>query len=227
MSRLPILLLCAFVLSCKSTKTATSSNESERGAAVQAQWRSAQNLSFSGLQRLTALSFDSCVFTFGGPDEPAAPQCSAAISPSGKPQKNSKAKPSITSKATPSPFIFQSSNSSSFKATPSKTTIYGLHLSHAVEEKSSVYQREADSLTKAMQSSYDKSQSSTKSRTSVPFTAKLAIAVIFILMAAAIIFLFRRIRSAKRIKFGSRLPHQSTDGSGGALFGSEDKPLCG
>ena len=210
MSRLPILLLCAFVLSCKSTKTATSSNESERGAAVQAQWRSAQNLSFSGLQRLTALSFDSCVFTFGGPDEPAAPQCSAAISPSGKPQKNSKAKPSAIS-----------------KATPSKTTIYGLHLSHAVEEKSSVYQREADSLTKAMQSSYDKSQSSTKSRTSVPFTAKLAIAVIFILMAAAIIFLFRRIRSAKRIKFGSRLPHQSTDGSGGALFVGEDKPLCG
>ena len=191
MKYLPILLLCAFVLSCKSTKTATSSNESERNAAVQAQWRSAQNLSFNGLQRLTALSFDSCVFTFGGPDESETPQCSAAISSSGKPQKNNKAKPSAIS-----------------KATPSKTTIYGFRLSHTVEEKSSVYQREADSLAKAMQSSYDKSQSSTKSRTSIPFTAKLAIAVIFILMAAAIIFLFRRIRSARRTMFGSRLPHQ-------------------
>ena len=186
---------------------------------MQAQWRSAQNLSFSGLQRLTALSFDSCVFTFGGPSEPETPQCSAAISPSGKPQKSTKAKPS--------PFISQSSNSSSSKASPSKVSIYGLHLSHAVEEKSSVYQREADSLAKAMQSSYDKSQSNTKSRTSVPFTAKLAIAVILLLMAAAIIFLFRRIRSARRTVFGRRLPHQSTDGSGGALFGGEDKPLRG
>lgn len=65
MKHILILILCAFVLSCKSTKTASSSNESERNAVSQAQWRSAQNLSFSSLQRLTALSFDSCVFTFG------------------------------------------------------------------------------------------------------------------------------------------------------------------
>lgn len=194
MSRLTILILCAFVLSCKSTKTATFNNESERSAAVQAQWRSAQNLSFSGIQRLTALSFDSCAFTFGVPGKPETPQGDAISYPSGKP----KGKPQKSNKA----------KSSTSKATPSKVTIYGLHLSQKVEEKSSMYQSEADSLAKAMQSSYDKSQVSTKSRTSVPFTAKLAIAVLFLLMAAAIIYLIRRVRSAKRTSFGSRLTPQ-------------------
>ena len=194
MSRLTILILCAFVLSCKSTKTATFNNESERSAAVQAQWRSAQNLSFRDIQRLTALSFDSCAFTFGVPGKPETPQGDAISYPSGKPkgtpQKSNKAK------------------SSTSKATPSKVTVYGLHLSQKVEEKSSMYQSEADSLAKAMQSSYDKSQVSTKSRTSVPFTAKLAVAVLFLLMAAAIIYLIRRVRSAKRTSFGSRLTPQ-------------------
>ena len=206
MSRLTILILCAFVLSCKSTKTATFTNESERSAAVQAQWRSAQNLSFSGLQRLTALSFDSCVFTFGGTDTSAAPQCFASAYPSGKSQKSNKAKPSA-SKAKPSS-LPKATLSVYPKTKPSKVTIYGLHLSQKVEEKSSMYQSEADSLAKAMQSSYDKSQVSTKSRTSVPFTAKLAIAVLFLLMAAAIIYLIRRVRSAKRTSFGSRLTPQ-------------------
>ena len=95
MKHILILILCAFVLACKSTKTASSSNESERNAVSQAQWRSAQNLSFSSLQRLTALSFDSCVFTFGGVDTSATPQCSAISYPSGKPLSNDKAKPSI------------------------------------------------------------------------------------------------------------------------------------
>jgi len=194
MSRLTILILCAFVLSCKSTKTATFNNESERSAAVQAQWRSAQNLSFSGIQRLTALSFDSCAFTFGVPGKPETPQGDAISYPSGKP----KGKPQKSNKA----------KSSTSKATPSKVTIYGLHLSQKVEEESSMYQSEADSLAKAMQSSYDKSQVSTKSRTSVPFTAKLAVAVLFLLMAAAIIYLIRRVRSAKRTSFGSRLTPQ-------------------
>lgn len=87
-------------------------------------------------------------------------------------------------------------------------TIYGLHLAQKVEEKSSMYQSEADSLATAMQSSYDKSQLTTKSKTSVPFTARLAIAVFFILMAAAILFLIRRTRSTRRTQFGHRLPHQ-------------------
>lgn len=90
MKHILILILCAFVLSCKSTKTASSSNESERNAVSQAQWRSAQNLSFCSLQRLTALSFDSCVFTFGGVDTSATPQCSAISYPSGKPLSNDK-----------------------------------------------------------------------------------------------------------------------------------------
>ncbi len=85
MKHILILILCAFVLSCKSTKTISSSNESERNAVSQVQWRSAQNLSFSTLQRLTALSFDSCVFTFGGADTSATPQCSDISYPSGKP----------------------------------------------------------------------------------------------------------------------------------------------
>ena len=199
MSKLPILIFCAFVLSCKSTKTGTSTNESERNAAVQAQWRSAQNLSFSDIQRLTALSFDSCAFTFGVPGKPETPQGDAISYPLGKPPKSKKVKPRST---------FQSFNSSTSKATPSKVTVYGLHLSQKVEEKSSVYQSEADSLATAMQSSYDKSQLTTKSKTSVPFTARLAIAVFFILMAAAIMFLIRRRCSARRTSFGSRLPHQ-------------------
>lgn len=206
MSKLPILILCAFVLSCKSTKTATSTNESERNAAVQAQWRSVQNLSFSGIQRLTALSFDSCAFTFGVPGKPAAPQCFASAYPSGKSQKSNKAKPSA-SKAKPSS-LPKATLSVSPKTKPSKVTIYGLHISQKVEEKSSVYQSEADSIAKAMLSSYDKSQTITKSKTSVPFTAKLAIAVILLLMAAAIIAYIRRRRSAKPTSFGSRLPHQ-------------------
>ena len=166
---------------------------------MQAQWRSAQNLSFSGIQRLTALSFDSCAFTFGVPGEPETPQGDAISYPSGKPQKSNKAKPRS---------ISQSHNSSIPKDTPSKVTLYGLHLSQKVEEKSSMYQSEADSLAKTMQSSYNKSQSSTKSKTSVPFTAKLAIAVILLLMAAAIMFLIRRTRSARRTQFGHRLPRQ-------------------
>ena len=211
MSRLPILILCAFVLSCKSTKTATFTNESERSAAVQAQWRSAQNLSFSGIQRLTALSFDSCALTFGVPGKPETPQGDAISYPSGKPkgtpQANNKAMPSSISKATPSANA-KSSPSIFPHGKPASIKLYGLHLSQKVEEKSSMYQSEADSLAKAMQSSYDKSQSSTKSRTSVPFTAKLAIAVILLLMAAAIIYLIRRVRSAKRTSFGSRLTPQ-------------------
>ena len=210
MSRLTILILCAFVLSCKSTKTATFNNESERSAAVQAQWRSAQNLSFRDIQRLTALSFDSCAFTFGVPGKPETPQGDAISYPSGKPkgklQKSNKAK-SSTSKATPSANA-KSSPSIFPHGKPSSIKLYGLHLSQKVEEKSSMYQSEADSLAKAMQSSYDKSQVSTKSRTSVPFTAKLAVAVLFLLMAAAIIYLIRRVRSAKRTSFGSRLTPQ-------------------
>ena len=73
MKQILILILCAFVLSCKSTKTVSSSYESERNAVSQAQWRSTQNLSFSSLQRLTALSLDSCVVVFGGADTSATP----------------------------------------------------------------------------------------------------------------------------------------------------------
>ena len=191
MSKLPIFILCAFVLSCKSTKTAMSTNESERNAVSQAQWRSAHELSFSSLQRLTALSFDSCAFTFGVPGEPETPQGDAPSYPSGKPPKSTKAKPSNIP-----------------KATPSKVTLYGLHLSHTEKKESVAAQAVEDSLATAKQSSSDKSQSTIKSKTSIPFTAKLAIAVIFLLMAAAILMIIRRRSSGKRTQFGSRLPHQ-------------------
>ena len=195
MSKLIILFaFAACLVSCKTTRQAQSS-ESGSNAVSQAQWRYSRDFSSDSFRRLTALSFDSCVFTFGGTDTSATPQCFASAYPSGKP----KGTPQANNKATPSSIP---------KATPSKMTIYGLHLAQKVEEKSSMYQSEADSLATAMQSSYDKSQLTTKSKTSVPFTARLAIAVFFILMAAAILFLIRRTRSTRRTQFGHRLPHQ-------------------
>lgn len=130
MKYIQILILCAFVLSCKSTKTASSSNESERNAVSEAQWRSVQNLSFSTLQRLTALSFDSCVFTFGGVDTSATPQCSAISYPSGKPLSNDKAKPP-TSHGNATDCIRGEPYSASrpTHGKPSSLKLYGLHLS--------------------------------------------------------------------------------------------------
>ena len=172
MSKLIILFaFAACLVSCKTTQQ-TQSSESGSNAVSQAQWRYSHNFSSDSIWRLTALSFDSCVFTFGGTDTSKAPQCSASAYPSGKPkgtpQANNKAKASSIPKATPSanakssPLIFPHGK-------PSSVKLYGLHLSQKVEEKSSMYQSEADCLAKAMQSSYDKSQSSTKSRTSTYF----------------------------------------------------------
>lgn len=179
MKHILILILCAFVLACKSTKTASSSNESERNAVSQAQWRSAQNLSFSSLQRLTALSFDSCVFTFGGVDTSATPQCSDLSYPSGKPLSNDKAKP-------PS---YHGKPSAISHGKPSSLKLYGLHLSQEEKEESAAAQQVEDSIAIAKQSSSDKSQEIIKSRSSVPFTAKLAIAVLMMITAVAVIFL--------------------------------------
>lgn len=146
MKQILILILCAFVLSCKSTKTASSSNESERNAVSQAQWRSAQNLSFSSLQRLTALSFDSCVVVFGGADTSATPLYSSFSYPSGDPSASFKAKPSTShgnatdfvrgepcsashpTYGTPSPSA-QGASSPSVRGQPQTLKIYGLHLS--------------------------------------------------------------------------------------------------
>lgn len=128
MKQILILILCAFVLACKSTKTASSSNESEQNAVSQAQWRSAQNLSFSSLQRLTALSFDSCVFTFGGVDTSATPQCSDFSYPSGKPLSNDKAKPSTShGNATDGIRGEPYSASRPTHGKPSSIRLYGLH----------------------------------------------------------------------------------------------------
>lgn len=209
MKHILILILCAFVLSCKSTKTISSSNESERNAVSQAQWRSAQNLLFSSLQRLTALSIDSCVFTFGGADTSATPQYSDLSYPSGKPLSNDKAKPP------------------SYHGKPSSLRLYGLHLSQEEKEESAAAQQVEDSIAIAKQSSSDKSQEIVKSKSSVPFTAKLAIAVLMMITAAAVLMFIRRCHASKRKHFGRRLPNSSTDGSGGALFGGEDKPLHG
>ena len=185
MKHILILILCAFVLACKSTKTASSSNESERNAVSQAQWRSAQNLSFSSLQRLTALSFDSCVFTFGGVDTSATPQCSDFSYPSGKPLSNDKAKP-------PS---YHGKPSAISHGKPSSLRLYGLHLSQEEKEESAAAQQVEDSIAIAKQSSSDKSQELIKSRSSVPFTAKLAIAVLMIITAVAIaIFIRNKLR---------------------------------
>ena len=216
MKHILILILCAFVLACKSTKTA-SSNESERNAVSQAQWRSAQNLSFSSLKRLTALSFDSCVFTFGGADTSATPQCSAISYPSGKPLSNDKAKP-------PS---YHGKPSAISHGKPSSLRLYGLHLSQEEKEESAAAQQVEDSIAIAKQSSSDKSQEIIKSRSSVPFTAKLAIAVLMMITAAAVFFFIRRYLAGRRRHFGHRFPNSLPGSSGGALFGGEDKPLHG
>ena len=225
MKHIQILILCAFVLSCKSTKTASSSNESERNAVSQAQWRSAQNLSFSSLQRLTALSFDSCVFTFGGVDTSATPQCSDFSYLSGKPLSNDKAKPP-SYHGKPSA-ISHGKPSAISHGKPSSLRLYGLHLSQEEKEESAAAQQVEDSIAIAKQSSSDKSHDIIKSRSSVPFTAKLAIAVLMMITAAAVIFFIRRYLAGRRRHFGHRLPNSLPGSSGGALFGGEDKPLHG
>ena len=217
MKHILILILCAFVLSCKSTKTVSSSNESERNAVSQAQWRSAQNLSFSSLQRLTTLSIDSCVFTFGGADTSATPQCSAFSYPSGKPPKKNRAKP-------PS---FHGKPSAISHGKPSSLRLYGLHLSQEEKEESAAAQQVEDSIATAKQSSSDKSQDITKSKSSVPLTAKLAIAFLMMITAAAVFMLIHRYRAGRRKHFGRRLPNSFRNGSGGALLDGEDKPLHG
>ena len=225
MKHIIILILCAFVLACKSTKTASSSNESERNAVSQAQWRSAQNLSFCSLQRLTALSFDSCVFTFGGVDTSATPQCSAISYPSGKPLSNDKAKPP-SYHGKPSAIRYGKPSDISH-GKPSSLKLYGLHLSQEEKEESAAAQQVEDSIAIAKQSSSDKSQEIIKSRSSVPFTAKLAIAVLMMITAVAVIFFIRRYLAGRRRHFGHRLPNSLPGSSGGALFGGEDKPLHG
>ncbi len=225
MKHILILILCEFVLACKSTKTASSSNESERNAVSQAQWRSAQNLSFSSLQRLTALSFDSCVFTFGGVDTSATPHCSDLSYPSGKPLSNDKAKPPYYH-GKPSA-ISHGKPSAISHGKPSSLKLYGLHLSQEEKEESAAAQQVEDSIAIAKQSSSDKSQEIIKSRSSVPFTAKLAIAVLMMLTAVAVIFFIRHYLAGRRQHFGHRLPNSLPGSSGGALFGGEDKPLHG
>ena len=223
MKHILILILCAFVLSCKSTKTASSSNESERNAVSQAQWRSAQNLSFSSLQRLTALSLDSCVVVFGGADTSATPLYSSFSYSSGDPSASFKAKPSTShgnatdfvrgepysashpTHGKPSPSA-QGASSPAVRGQPQTLKIYGLHLSHKEKEKSVAHQEVEDSLAEAKQSSSAKSHDTTKSKTSVPFTAKLCIALLVIIVAVAIIAYIRRRSSGRPTHFGHRLP---------------------
>lgn len=173
MRKLLIFILCAFVLSCKSTKTVTSSNESERDAVSQVQWRHAQNHSFSSLMRLTALSFDSCEIIFSGAESSATTEDSTLSFPS----VHSQGYPSVA-----------------FHGKPSSFRIYGFHLSQSEKEKSESSIEEEDSTALAAQSSADKSQSVTKTKSSIPYMAKLAIAIILIIMAAAITSAFRRRR---------------------------------
>ena len=181
------IFLSAFVLSCKSAKTVTSSHESGRNAVVQAQWRSAENLSSSSLRRLTALSFDSCALYFPPTRNTSEHSDTSAplpdVSPStGKPNKNTKTK------------------SSSFStAQPSKVTVYGLHLSQTVEEKSSMYQQEADSLAKAMQSSYAKAQNKQKeSKHFLSSSTKLTFILLFII--GIILIVLRRSHARRKEK---------------------------
>ena len=129
--------------------------------------------------------------------------------PSGKPLSYDKAKPP------------------SYHGKPYSLKLYGLHLSQEEKEESAAAQQVEDSIAIAKQSSSDKSQEIIKSRSSVPFTAKLAIAVLMMITAVAVIFFIRRYLAGRRRHFGHRLPNSLPGSSGGALFGGEDKPLHG
>ena len=187
--------LCAFAWSCKSAKTAETTNtERGRNAVVQAQWRSDQSLSVCSLKRLTALSFDSCALYFPptrytgehGDSSPPLPDVSSL---KGKaPNKNSKAHNNNG--------YAQSNNANVLtptRASPSIIKLYGLHLFQEVKEESAAAQAEADSLAKAMQSSYDKSQSSTTE--SSPFlskSTKLKLIIFLIIAATILSYIIRR-----------------------------------
>lgn len=187
--------LCAFAWSCKSAKTAETTNtESGRNAVVQAQWRSDQSLSVCSLKRLTALSFDSCALYFPptrytgehGDTSPPLPDVSSL---KGKaPNKNSKAHNNNG--------YAQSNNANVLtptRASPSIIKLYGLHLSQEVKEESAAAQAEADSLAKAMQSSYDKSQSyTTESSHFLSKATKLKLIIFLIIAATILSYIIRR-----------------------------------
>ena len=143
--------------------------------------------------------------------------------PSGDPSASFKAKPSTShgnatdfvrgepysashpTHGKPSPSA-QGAFSPSVRGQPQTLKIYGLHLSHKEKEKSVAAQEQEDTFAQAKQSSFDKSNSSEKSKTSVPFTAKLCIALLILVVAVAIITYIRRHGSGKRIHFGRRRP---------------------
>ena len=106
----------------------------------------------------------------------------------------------------PSPSA-QGASTPSVRGQPQTLKIYGLHLSHKEKEKSVATQEQEDTFAQAKQSSFDKSNSSEKSKTSVPFTAKLCIAILVIIVAVAIIAYIRRRSSGRPTHFGHRLPH--------------------
>ena len=103
--------------------------------------------------------------------------------------------------------VSQRASSPSVCGHPQTLKIYGLHLSHKEKEKSVAAQEQEDTFAQAKQSSFDKSNSSEKSKTSVPFTAKLCIAILVIIVAVAIIAYIRRRSSGRPTHFGHRLPH--------------------
>ena len=170
-----IALLAWCLASCKTTRQTTLSEESERNAVSLRQWRYALSLSSDSISRLTALSIDSCTITFGATDKSATLESGVSSHPtssasSGKPHKHNKAK-------------------------PSKLTIYGLHFAQSDETKSVSQSTQSDSLAAAKQSSIDKSKQQTKAQ--APFIPIKLIALAVLIIAAAIILIIRRYRSAK------------------------------
>ena len=170
-----VLLFAWCLASCKTTRQTSISSESERNAVSSRQWRYALTLSSDSIRRLTALSFDSCTITFGATDKSATLESGISSHPtssasSGKPHKRNKAK-------------------------PSKLTIYGLHFAQSDETKSVSQSTQSDSTSIEAQSSNDKSKQTRKAQ--APFIPIKLIALIALIMAAAIILLIRRYRSAK------------------------------
>ena len=154
--------------------------------------------------RNTALSFDSCEI-FLDAAEPSAYKESHASYPlgtalpeQGMPFQGSLGATSSPLHGNPSAALhgkpsaaFHGKPSFSNVGKPTSLRIYGLHLSQSEKEKSEAATQEEDSTATTAQSSSDKSQDITKTRSSIPFAAKLAIAANILFIAAAIFFAAR------------------------------------
>ncbi len=164
-----LLLLCALVISCKSTKSVVTSTDSARISAEQVQRRYGRSISVDSLWRLTALSIDSLTLVFEGADTSATHEDGSSACPT-------------------------STASAVTKASPTKLKIYGIHLSREEKKNAVADVCLSDSNALSVQSSSDKSLSKSKAAPSSS-PAKYLFALILIIAVAMLIrFISNKLR---------------------------------